>query len=174
MATALLLATGVHLLTPPPVCAEIRIPAEVVVAFREDCEKLLLRRIRRARKSILVAAYSFTSADFAAALREARQNGVEVSIKIDRSRAQEEYTGQLVERLRRARVSVKTIGMPERCSMHNKFVIIDEKTVLTGSFNFTVAAATKNWENLVCIESQRAAKAFAQEWKLIRSRRWAR
>ena len=171
MGTALLLAIGAYLLAPPPARGGTQMPAEVTVAFRDDCEELVMRGIRRARSTILVAAYSFTNADIVTALSEARENGVDVSVKIDRSRAREEYTERLVARLRRSGVSVKIIGMPERYSMHNKFVVIDGETVLTGSFNFTVAAATKNWENVVCIESERAAKAFAQEWKLIRSRR---
>jgi phosphatidylserine/phosphatidylglycerophosphate/cardiolipin synthase-like enzyme len=36
---------------------------------------------------------------------------------------------------------------------HNKIIIIDSETVITGSFNFTKAAEEKNAENLLIIKS---------------------
>ena len=40
---------------------------------------------------------------------------------------------------------------------HNKVVILDGRTVITGSFNFSKAADTRNAENVVVIESETVA-----------------
>ena len=48
---------------------------------------------------------------------------------------------------------------------HNKVIIIDKNTVITGSFNFTKAAESKNAENLLIIKSDEIAKLYIENWK---------
>lgn len=38
---------------------------------------------------------------------------------------------------------------------HNKIMIIDKSTLITGSFNFTAAAENKNAENLLVIKGNK-------------------
>jgi phosphatidylserine/phosphatidylglycerophosphate/cardiolipin synthase-like enzyme len=45
---------------------------------------------------------------------------------------------------------------------HNKVMIIDGETVLTGSFNFTKAAQEKNAENLLIIWDPSLAAQYTQ------------
>jgi phosphatidylserine/phosphatidylglycerophosphate/cardiolipin synthase-like enzyme len=47
---------------------------------------------------------------------------------------------------------------------HNKVMIIDGETVITGSFNFTKAAQEKNAENLLIIHDPALAAQYAQNW----------
>ena len=46
---------------------------------------------------------------------------------------------------------------------HNKIMVIDKETVITGSFNFTKAAEEKNAENLLIINKE-LVKAYMEEW----------
>ena len=48
---------------------------------------------------------------------------------------------------------------------HNKIMVIDGATVITGSFNFTKAAETSNAENLLVIRSPELAATYAANWK---------
>ncbi|KHK00318.1 Endonuclease [Desulfovibrio sp. TomC] len=48
---------------------------------------------------------------------------------------------------------------------HNKVMIIDGATVITGSFNFTKAAEEKNAENLLIIRDMSLAKIYLSNWK---------
>jgi phosphatidylserine/phosphatidylglycerophosphate/cardiolipin synthase-like enzyme len=48
---------------------------------------------------------------------------------------------------------------------HNKVIIIDGNTVITGSFNFTKSAESKNAENLLIIKSDEIAKLYIENWK---------
>jgi phosphatidylserine/phosphatidylglycerophosphate/cardiolipin synthase-like enzyme len=47
---------------------------------------------------------------------------------------------------------------------HNKIMIVDRTTVITGSFNFTKAAEEKNAENLLIITSADMAKLYLENW----------
>jgi len=48
-------------------------------------------------------------------------------------------------------------------------MIIDKNTVITGSFDFTKAAESKNAENLLVIKSDEIAKLYIENWKTIRT-----
>lgn len=47
---------------------------------------------------------------------------------------------------------------------HNKIMIIDNETVITGSFNFTEAAEEKNAGNLLIIKSKDLANVYLENW----------
>ena len=49
--------------------------------------------------------------------------------------------------------------------MHNKFIIVDDKTVQLGSFNYTKAAENKNAENvMVLYDMPIVAKEYSSQW----------
>jgi len=48
---------------------------------------------------------------------------------------------------------------------HNKVIIIDGETVITGSFNFTKAAEEKNAENLLVIRDKKLAELYIKNWQ---------
>lgn len=43
-------------------------------------------------------------------------------------------------------------------------MVVDKKTVITGSFNFTKAAEEKNAENLLILKSKELAKVYIDNW----------
>jgi phosphatidylserine/phosphatidylglycerophosphate/cardiolipin synthase-like enzyme len=47
---------------------------------------------------------------------------------------------------------------------HNKIMVIDQETVITGSFNFTKAAEEKNAENILIIKSKELAQEYLDNW----------
>ena len=51
--------------------------------------------------------------------------------------------------------------------MHHKFFIIDNRTVITGSFNPSKNADNRNDENIVIIEDAEIAAEFLDEFGLI-------
>ena len=49
---------------------------------------------------------------------------------------------------------------------HNKVMVIDEATVITGSFNFTKAAEESNAENLLIVrETPALAGKYLSNWR---------
>jgi phosphatidylserine/phosphatidylglycerophosphate/cardiolipin synthase-like enzyme len=47
---------------------------------------------------------------------------------------------------------------------HNKVMVIDGETVITGSFNFTKAAEERNAENLLVVRDQALAARYGANW----------
>ncbi len=63
------------------------------------------------------------------------------------------------------------MGIPVRIDAqhaiaHNKVMVIDGQTLITGSFNFTKAAEENNAENLLVIRSPELAAKYAANWKI--------
>jgi len=112
------------------------------------CTEAVVAEIKRARREILVLAYSFTSRPIAEALVEAKKRGVHVDIILDRSQEKEAYSELPV---------IEQHGLfphidAHHAIAHNKVMIIDKRTLITGSFNFTHQAEVENGENLLVIK----------------------
>jgi phosphatidylserine/phosphatidylglycerophosphate/cardiolipin synthase-like enzyme len=129
----------------------------------ERCDVLLISLINRANRSVYVAVYSFTRDSLATALISAKERGVEVRVVIERERAYEQ--GSEYPRLKSAGVDVRLDGNPNL--MHHKFMVIDGYIVVTGSYNWSTAAETKNDENIVVIIDRDVAQRFVQEFERV-------
>ena len=116
------------------------------------CTDAIIREIQQARHEILILAYSFTSRPIAQALVDAKLRGVHVDIVLDHSNEHEMYT-DLHFFLEQGLVPVID---PHHAIAHNKVMILDNRTLLTGSFNFTQHAENENAENLLVIKGQPA------------------
>ncbi len=144
-------------------------PSVVKAAFRGDCETMVLDAIGEAKKEIHVAVYTFTRRRIADALIAQRESGVKIWMKVDERQANSEWGRPVAEKLRKAKIKVDLISMRQYRSMHNKFIVIDNETVITGSYNFTSAASKDNWENMVRIEDSAIAREFVREWHQIKN-----
>lgn len=97
-------------------------------------------------------AYSFTSAPIAKALVDAYNRGVKVTVVLDKSQRSDRYTSATFV----ANAGIPTFIDAKHTIAHNKDIIIDQATIITGSFNFTKAAEEKNAENLLVIRGDDA------------------
>jgi phosphatidylserine/phosphatidylglycerophosphate/cardiolipin synthase-like enzyme len=66
-------------------------------------------------------------------------------------------------------MGIPTFIDAEHAIAHNKIMIIDKETVITGSFNFTKAAQEKNAENLLILKSKELAKQHIDNWNRHKS-----
>ncbi len=120
----------------------------------------IVKAIENAKSEILVQAYSFTSAPIAKALVDAHKRGVHIEIILDKSNNTAKYSAADFT----AHAGIPTYIDAQHAIAHNKIMIIDRETVITGSFNFTKAAEEKNAENLIIIKSKALAKTYADNW----------
>lgn len=51
--------------------------------------------------------------------------------------------------------------------VHHKFCIIDNKTLVTGSYNWTYYAENRNWENIIILDNADIVKAFIEEFEKV-------
>ena len=125
------------------------------------CTDVVVSELARARHEVLVLAYSFTSRPIAQALVDAKLRGVHVEIVLDHSNEKEEHTdlpffvGQ----------GLTPLIDPHHAIAHNKVMVLDGRTVLTGSFNFTNQAEHDNAENLLVLRDYPdLARAYRQNF----------
>jgi phosphatidylserine/phosphatidylglycerophosphate/cardiolipin synthase-like enzyme len=125
------------------------------------CTGYITRAIKQAKKTILVQAYSFTSRPIAKALVKAKDRGIKVKIILDKSQLQPDVYSRANYFLNK-KIPIWVDDQPSIA--HNKVMIIDSKTVITGSFNFTVSAQKYNAENLLIIQDVNLAKLYSANW----------
>ncbi len=136
-------------------------PAEVYFSPGQGCTAALAKEIGRAKSRILMQAYSFTSEEIAAALIQAHKRGIEVQLLLDKSNLTAKSSAAAMV----ARQGIPTHIDAAHAIANNKVVVIDGTTVITGSFNFTMAAEEKNAENLLVIRNRELAGIYAGNWK---------
>jgi len=135
---------------------------EIYFSPNGGCTNAIIDRLDKAADTVLVQAYSFTSPPIAKALVDAKNRGVKVLILLDRG--QEKAKSSEWSTVRDA--GIKTKFDKKHAIAHNKVIIIDGITVITGSFNFTRSAEFKNAENLVIINDKDVAKKYVENWEI--------
>ncbi len=130
-----------------------------------SCDPLatVLRAINDARTAIRIQMYTLTLQEVVSALVRAKQRGVDVRVIVDRSQLhQDRNDSSQVEALASAGVPVLVDTVPGL--MHNKVMVIDGETVLTGSFNYTWGAEHWNAENLLVLHDPALAAEYLRNW----------
>lgn len=136
-------------------------PVQVYFSPKGGCTNAIADQIGKAKSELLIQAYSFTSKEIAAAIVTAHKRGVHVEIVMDKSNRKAKYSaGDFT-----AHAGIATYIDAEHAIAHNKIMIIDKVTVITGSFNFTKAAEEKNAENLLIIPSKELARLYIENWQ---------
>ena len=137
-------------------------PTAVYFSPKGGCTAAVCHAIDEARQEVLVQSYSFTSVPISNALLAAHQRGLAVVVILDDGMAREKNgEGPLL-----AQEGVRVYTDAAHAIAHNKVMILDGKTVLTGSFNYTNAAENANAENLLRIDDPALAQKYRANWLL--------
>jgi phospholipase D len=126
-----------------------------------ECEKIAVKAIQSAQKEILIQCYSFTSKPIADALLKAHKNGVMVKILFDRSQLKAPYSQ--IHRLIGKGITAKVDKVPGIA--HNKIIIIDSTALVTGSYNFSKVANSRNAKNMLLIKDSTLIQKYQKEWQ---------
>lgn len=92
---------------------------------------------------------------------DAHTRGVAVEVLLDKSQRRDQYT--VADFL--AHAGVPTYIDAAHGKAHNKIMVVDGLTVITGSFNFTKAAEDSNAENLLVIRDKALADRYVEHWQ---------
>ena len=140
---------------------------EIKFARSESVADAIMHLIHEASTSIDGALYRFNHPGLAQALEETAQRGVRVRLLVDGNKHKESRTTQ--ELLTGAIIPFRlAFGRQGRGSkMHHKFVILDQQTVLTGSYNWTHESEEENHENLLILRDPLAVEAYAHEFEAL-------
>ena len=141
------------------------------------CSAHILREIGLAKKELLVAVYAFTSDELSNALVQAKKRGLVVQIVVDREfdLTNQNSKGKFFDAqkipLRRVSGTKPKPSEKDAGLMHQKFAVIDNRIVFTGSYNWTYSADSLNDENLLLF---RDAGPLAEEYRKAFFRLWER
>ncbi|WGM09032.1 phospholipase D family protein [Arsenophonus nasoniae] len=124
---------------------------------------IILNAINQAKKDIHVAAYKFKSTNISVALIAAKKRGVIVKMLIDKGANTPQSNA--LKTLKNNQVEICLTD--HYAHMHNKFMIIDNNTVQTGSFNYNASAAKRNAENVIVINNKDVANTYQQEFNRL-------
>ena len=107
--------------------------------------------------------YYLSSSNIAKALVEAQAHHVQVRIVLDQ--------GQEIESASKSSYLIKH-GFEIRYHlgfglMHNKFAIIDDRSLITGSFNWTLTAEERNEENLLIISDEATIARYKERFEYL-------
>ena len=135
---------------------------EVYACPYDDCREELLQELEAADESIAFALFTFTDRDVARVLSSNHDDGVEVwgVVESFQARRYNRYYD-----LERAGIPVLLEDSPTL--QHNKVFVIDNRTVITGSYNPTLSAATRNDENILIMHDSRVATLYTAALRRI-------
>ncbi|WP_420641249.1 phospholipase D-like domain-containing protein [Candidatus Leptofilum sp.] len=127
---------------------------------------IISRRVARAESEILFMAFAFTDEQIGEALLGRADSGVIVRGVFERVGSDTPFSYYTtLEQARLANVAVLTDGNPQ--VMHHKVFIIDQSTVIFGSFNFSDNANRRNDENILIVHDPEFASYFLEEFETV-------
>jgi phosphatidylserine/phosphatidylglycerophosphate/cardiolipin synthase-like enzyme len=140
---------------------------ELAFTPEDAADRMVINDINHAHRQILMQAFSFTHRDIARVLIKAKKRGVDVQLIADAEQTDKTLPNVIAEI---AASGIPTYLDSQHLSAHNKIMVIDAGTadsaVITGSFNFTYAAQSKNAENLIVFHGNpEITAAYLQNWK---------
>jgi len=129
----------------------------------DHCAYHVKEELKKAQSSIDLLTFSFTEEGIADILILKYLDGVEVSGVLEARQVSEHSE---FKRLQYQGIEVVKDG--NKGNMHHKVFIIDNKTVITGSFNPTNNGDEGNDENVLIIEDGDIAKLFLKEFAKVK------
>ncbi len=144
----------------------------------DNLEQRAIDAIAGAAKSVDIAAYELKSPAVVQALCKTKERGVRVRIVTDNEANKSELWESNRKILKRYGVPIlddegwplmknrKKLLPGNSSQMHDKFIIVDGKEVLTGSYNFSPTGLI-SMQNLVVLRSSAAAKSYTEEFEVM-------
>lgn len=135
----------------------------------ENIQSELITQINEAKDSLKIAVTWFTNHDlFNAVVKKLDNPEFKVTLIVLNDRINNKREGVNFQELINKKGFFYYSDIENM--VHHKFCIIDEKTVITGSYNWTYYAENRNWENIVVLNNIVTSKAYIKEFeKLIKS-----
>jgi phosphatidylserine/phosphatidylglycerophosphate/cardiolipin synthase-like enzyme len=120
--------------------------------------------LNSARKSIYFLAFSYTSNDLGAIVRQKYKDGLTIEGVMDEGQVSSNQ-GTEYDPFLQAKMQVRLDG--NAGLLHHKVFIVDGKIVAFGSYNFSQSAETQNDENLIIVYNEAIAQQFLNEFQRV-------
>lgn len=121
-----------------------------------------LGHIKSARHTVDLCIYLFTQSTIADCIRSLHDASVRVRIITDVT--EDDAESSKLNDLVKLGIEIKSNRSGTGAKMHHKFLIIDDRLLLTGSFNFTNRAVVSNFENVIATTELQIVEPFIEEF----------
>jgi len=150
------------LIIPP-----IQSTSDVYFSPGEACRTVIINQIKAAINNLQICVFTISDDQITDAIITAHKRGVEIKIITDNDKSLDE--GSDIEQIATMGISVKMDRTSDH--MHHKFMVTDNKSLITGSYNWTRSAARFNHENILLTKDGGVVKSFLKEfdqlWKVM-------
>ncbi|MFA6379466.1 MAG: phospholipase D family protein [Candidatus Omnitrophota bacterium] len=134
---------------------------QVFFSPQGGCTRAAIAHIAEARQTLNIAMYSLTSDDIVQEIVRVKNKGVKTRVICDKT--QKGQKSSQIGFLKSQGVAVRIYQGPGL--MHNKFAVIDQKVLITGSFNWTQNAEEDNAENLLVLSDKKLIASYTKEFE---------
>jgi len=138
--------------------------ASVYFSPKGGAEEAVVQEVGKAKKEIHVMTYQLTNKKISEAIIGAWLRGVHVKVIVDRSQRRPGLEGEQYCCAYKIASIIPVLVDAKHPIQHNKVIVIDGETVITGSFNFSNAAEKANAENLLVLRDSGLASQYIANW----------
>lgn len=129
----------------------------------DTCRNVIIQQIERATKQLNICVFTISDDTITKSLLTAHKKGIRIKVITDNDKSLDE--GSDIEEIARIGIDVRM----DRTSnhMHHKFMVVDQQSLITGSYNWTRSAAQYNHENILLSREPGIIKSFTQEFNQL-------
>jgi len=126
----------------------------------DACRNAIVHHIDSATSQLLICVFTISDDSITKSLLTAHRKGIVIKVITDNDKSED--VGSDIEQLAKAGIAVKMDTTPNH--MHHKFMLADNHTLITGSYNWTLSAAKYNYENIIVTHEAGVIKLFSQQF----------
>lgn len=134
--------------------------AEVYFSPGEACRSAIIDQLNKAVRQVKICVFTISDDRITEAILHAHRRRIQVLILTDNDKSFDH--GSDIDLLAKEGIPVKMDISTNH--MHHKFMVTDEKTVITGSYNWTSSAARFNHENIILTHETGVVRSFLKEF----------
>jgi phosphatidylserine/phosphatidylglycerophosphate/cardiolipin synthase-like enzyme len=126
----------------------------------EECRNVIIHQIKSAVSQLQICVFTISDDLITDAIITSHQRGTTIRIITDNDKSLDE--GSDIEQIAKQGIAIKMDRTPNH--MHHKFMVVDGKALITGSYNWTRSAAKFNHENILLTKDGGVVKSFLKEF----------
>lgn len=138
----------------------------MIQAFFSQIRTELMTYIENSSSDICLAVAWFTHRDLFQAILNALDRNVKVSIILIDDIINRGPNGLEFSTFLTKGGQIRFMNARETL-MHNKFCLFDGKTLITGSYNWTYSAESRNAENIIATDEENVCRAFREQFNKL-------
>lgn len=127
--------------------------------YFKDIRREIICYLQKAKESIYIAMAWFTNEELFDTILQCKEKGVEVNIVLMDDIINHANWGVDFNKLINKGGQLHLFPQSNKM-MHNKFCVIDRYYTITGSYNWTNYAETRNYENIIVVDDPKISKLY--------------